>query len=85
MKEEDDMKEIKVEVAEEEKDAEEDIKEEEIINTIERQLSITSGPHQIQMISEDPKEHIDYLLDRALVALEYCRKSDSIIEGDGYN
>lgn len=51
---------------------------------LERQISITTGSHQVQIISEDPEEHIDYLLDRALLAVDICRKEEKIHDSNDY-
>ena len=56
---------------------EKDDKEEEEDNGCERQISITSGAHQIQMVTNDPEEDMDYLLDRCLIALAYCKDIES--------
>jgi len=62
---------IKEEESKEEKEKEE---EKEEANKCERQISVTTGSHQIQLVTEYPEETMDYLIDRALVVLDYCEE-----------
>lgn len=71
------------------KDAKEDVNEEtnedEIIEVggISRQVHLITGLQQVVISSEDPVEHVDILLDRALFAMKILRniKPEEIDDG----
>jgi hypothetical protein len=48
-----------------------------------RQVHLITGLHQVVISTEDPFEHIDYLMDRALYAIEYLTNKKKEIIDDG--
>ena len=68
--------------------SEDKIEEEEEEEEIEamgctRQVHLITGLHQVVVSTEDPQEHIDFLMNRALYAIDYLTNKKKEIVDDG--